>query len=232
MRESQNMFPIVLFQKEKGEVASSQMSNRHHAARCSFSDGAHRCFLSHCIPGTLSTTLFEATGSTSTYKNQWTYWFTSGSTVSSGYGKRSAYDSTAISELMFEDAAGKYARYSLTSSYTGRTLLSIVQGCLGTSPPSNTGSSTWTNGHCTVGTLTGSSGLSGVTSLRIGVGDGSADSADWALFMPLSGNGGGDYMGRSTWAFGGESRTNNGYTGVVTISASMSFDYQPTRLLI
>ena len=169
--------------------------------------------------GTLDTILFQATGSTATYLNQWTYWYTSGSTVSSGYGKRDAFDATPITEVMFEDAAGKYVQYTLTSSYTGRTLLDIVQSCVGTTPTSNTGSTTWGSGHCTnVGTLTGQSGFTTATSLRIGVGDGSVDGPDWALFMVLSGNGGGDFIGTSTWAVGGEGKTNNGYTGVVTIS--------------
>ena len=55
--------------------------------------------------------------------------------------------------------------------------------------------------------------------LRIGVGDGGSDTYDWALLMPLQGNGGGDYQGQNVWAFGGEARTNNGFSNTVTISA-------------
>ena len=53
----------------------------------------------------------------------------------------------------------------------------------------------------------------------IGVGDGdNSDRYDWALLMPLSGNGNGDYKGRNAWVFGGEQMTNNGHSGTVTIS--------------
>ena len=96
---------------------------------------------------------------------------------------------------------------------------------MGSDRSNDDGSSAWDNGHCTnVGTLTSSSGVSGAQSLRIGVGGGGADDADWALLMPSSGNGGGDYEGRSIWAFGGEGATNNGHSGTVTI-----FGTQPAR---
>ena len=90
----------------------------------------------------------------------------------------------------------------------------------------NTGSSTWTAGLCSnVGTRTSSSGSFGSFSLssalRIGVGDGqSGQSYDWALLVPLSGNGAGDYEGNKVWAFGGEGKSNNGHAGTVTISAA------------
>ena len=117
--------------------------------------------------------------------------------------------------------------YKLNKGYAGRTLLSIVQGCMG-SNSKNTGSSAWNAGLCSnVGTRTSSSGssfgsfsLSSV--LRIGVGNGGSDSYDWALLMPLSGNGDGDYRGNSAWAFGGEDYTNNGHSGTVTILATCS----------
>ena len=57
------------------------------------------------------------------------------------------------------------------------------------------------------------------SALRIGVGDGGNDAYDWALLMPLRGNGGGDFSSSNVWAFGGEGRTNNGYSGIVTISS-------------
>ncbi len=49
------------------------------------------------------------------------------------------------------------------------------------------------------------------------MGDGGSDSYDWALLMPLDGNGNGDFSDM-VWAFGGEDETNNGYSGTVTIS--------------
>ena len=115
--------------------------------------------------------------------------------------------------------------YKLNKGYAGRTLLSIVQGCMG-SNRRNTGSSAWNAGLCSnVGTRTSSSGSFGSFSLsdvlRIGVGDGhSGQSADWALLMPLNGNANGDYDGKKAWVFGGEGETNNGYSGTVTISST------------
>ena len=139
--------------------------------------------------------------------------------MTSGDGKRSAYDTDTIVALRFQDAAGSYAEYALTSPYSGRTLLSIVQGCMG-SLRSNTGGTAWANGQCTnVGTLVSSSGVTGAAALRIGVGDGGADTADWALFMPVSGNGNGDFNGAKIWCFGCAGKANNGFTGSVYIYA-------------
>merc|ERR1712032_537220 len=77
----------------------------------------------------------------------------------------------------------------------------------------------------TTPTRTSSSGSFGAkfslsSVLRIGVGDGQNDPEDWALLMPLSGNGEGDYNGANVWAFGGEDETNNGHSGTVTVSAT------------
>ena len=61
---------------------------------------------------------------------------------------------------------------------------------------SNDGEAQWNDGHCMhVGTLAGSRGVDGAQNLRIGVGDAGSDADDWALFMPSSGNGGGDFDG-------------------------------------
>merc|ERR1719201_1524203 len=85
---------------------------------------------------------------------------------------------------------------------------------------SNTNTAGWKAGLCSnVGTMTSQQSVSGVSQvLRIGVGDGSNDGPDWALIMPVTGNGSGDYLGANIWAFGGENETNNGYTGKVTIT--------------
>jgi len=92
------------------------------------------------------------------------------------------------------------------------------KNCLGRTDLQNTGQGLWNTGHCTIGSPTLSS-FTGA-SLRIGVGDGGADSMDWALFMPLQGNGGGDFAGCSVWAFGGESHCNDARPGTVTITGS------------
>ena len=168
--------------------------------------------------------LFQASGSSSSFKNTWTGWYSAGSTVNSGSGKRAAYDTLPLSNLRLSDASGRFVEYKLNKGYAGRTLLSIVQGCMG-SNRRNTGGQTWRDGLCSnVGTRTSSSGYFGSFSLssvlRIGVGDGGSDSNDWALLMPLSGNGNSDYDGKKAWVFGGEGETNNGYSSTVTISAT------------
>jgi hypothetical protein len=180
-------------------------------------------------PGTSTFTLFQAPGSSSTFDNDWSGWYSSSSsyTVASGSGKRAAYNTQALTGLRFSDAAGKYAEYRLNGRYSGKTLLWIVHNCMG-STRRNTGGSTWRSGHCTgVGSLTKSNSLSSATSLRIGVGDGGADSNDWCLFMPLSGNGRGDFAGYSIWCFGSEGRTNTGHTGTVTITGVTSGTFSP-----
>ena len=153
----------------------------------------------------------------------WNGWYVTGPTVSSGSGKRAAYDNLPISNLRLSDDSGRFVEYKLNNGYAGRTLLSIVQGCMG-SNRKNTGSSAWKAGLCTdVGTRTSSSGSFGSFSLsnvlRVGVGDEQSNSYDWALLMPLSGNGGGNFADY-VWAFGGEGKTNNGYSSTVTISAT------------
>ena len=47
--------------------------------------------------------LFAAKGTTSTYQNKWSGWYSSGNTVTSGEGKRSSYDSKKIMYLRFYD---------------------------------------------------------------------------------------------------------------------------------
>ena len=168
--------------------------------------------------------LFQAPGSSSTFQNTWNGWSSAGSTVTSGSGKRAAYDTLPVYSLRFSDSSGRFVQYKLNKGYAGRTLLSIVKGCMG-SIRQNTGSSAWNAGLCSnVGTRTSSSGSFGSFSLsevlRIGVGDGGSDGNDWGLLMPLSGNGNGNYAGYNVWAFGGEAETNNGYSGTVTISTT------------
>ena len=151
------------------------------------------------------------------HDNQWSGWSTVGSTTSTGDGKRSAYDMQPITAIRFEDTSGRYAEYTLDPMFQGQTLVSIVRSCMG-GDASNDGSAIWTDGHCSsVGTLQSSLGVSAASSLRIGVGDGSAvaDPHDWTVFMPLAGNGDGDFAGNDTWCFGGANQTNNGFSGRV-----------------
>ena len=173
-----------------------------------------------------SIVLFESGGSSSSFRNSWQGWYSAGSTVNFGSGKRKEYNTLVVSRLRFSDKSGRFVEYDLNDGYAGRTLLSIVQGCMG-SNRRNTGSSDWKAGLCrNVGTLRSSSASFGRFSvsptLRIGVGDGGSDSSDWALLMPLQGNANGDFNGNNAWAFGGESQANNGYSGTVSISATCS----------
>ena len=168
--------------------------------------------------------LFQAPGYYSSFKNTWTGWYSAGSTVNSGSGKRAAYDTLPLSSLRLSDASGRFVEYKLNKGYAGRTLLSIVQGCMGSSRKCSD-SSAWTAGLCSnVGTRISSSGSFGTFSLsevlRIGVGDadGQNDGDDWALLMPLNGNGKGDFARANAWAFAGEDEMNNGHSGTVTIS--------------
>ena len=129
-----------------------------------------------------------------------------------------------LSGLRLSDSSGRFVAYELKGAYAGRTLLSIVQGCMG-NKRFNTNSAAWRAGQCSnVGTQTSSSsgsfnGFSLSSVLRIGVGDGQVNDEDWALLMPLNGNGDEDFDGNDVWAFGGEGETNNGHSGTVTISA-------------
>ena len=184
------------------------------------------CVATDPIDCNSSIILFESTGSSSIFRNTWVGWYSIGSTVNSGSGKRPLYDTLAVSRLRFSDASGRYIEYDLNPSYAGRTLLSIVQECMG-SNRRNSGSSDWKAGLCrNVGKLRSSSGSFGrfsvSSTLRIGVGDGGSDSNDWALLMPLQGNANGDFNGNNVWAFGGESQANNGYSSTVRISATCS----------
>ena len=173
------------------------------------------------------TLLFAAKGSTYTFRNVWEGWYNSGYTVKYGDGKRSTYDTLNITRLRFSDSYGRFAEYDLNPKYAGRTLLSIVQGCMG-SNRRNDRDDAWKAGRCSnVGKLRASSGSFGKFKvspvLRIGVGDASnrkKQNYDWALLMPLQGNANGDFDGYNVWAFGGKYETNNGHSGNVTIEAT------------
>jgi hypothetical protein len=216
--------------------------------------------------------LFQANGNEKTFLSSYAGYYSSSSiyTVTRGSGKRAAYNTMQLERLRFEDAKGQYIEYTLSGSYRGKTLLQIVTSCMGNghSKSSNSKSSAWTNGHCTIGSVHTHSTCSSSSSrrrsyysrrrcytrrrsyyrrrtcytpppppppcycsshcgtprpLRIGVGDGQADSGDWALFMPFSGNAGGDFDGSNIWDFGGEAEFNNGYSGtskIIGISSS------------
>merc|ERR1711981_1027837 len=95
-----------------------------------------------------------------------------------------------------------------------RTLLSIVKGCGLHAGSRNNNRGRWKAGHFTnVGSLMKNQGVNGATNLRIGVGDGSTDAPDWAVFMFVAGNGRGDFHGSKIWDFGGETQMNDARRG-------------------
>ena len=168
------------------------------------------------------TLLFQALGSSTVYANNWIGWYTSGRAVTTGSGKRAAYDTTPISALTFADARGRSVRYGLYSKYTGKSLLQIIQGCMKNDRIQRANRSIWSSGHCHIGVRTSWTGILGTDRfLRIGVGDSrsnsSSDRSDWALFMPMLGWGKHNYQSSKTWAFGSKYSTNTGFTGMVYI---------------
>jgi hypothetical protein len=173
------------------------------------------------LPILLAFLLFQGSGNNATYQNTWQFWRQTGSTVSSGSGKRTAYDTLPLVGLQFEDAGGTFATYALNAGYTNRTLQSIVSGCI--SNTVNDGGTQWTAGLCVnVANAIECVGIS-CTDLRLGVGDGTPSGSDWGLFMLIAGNGDGDFSGSSTYSFGSEYRLNNAYTGQCTIYGIVEF---------
>jgi hypothetical protein len=148
-----------------------------------------------------------STASSGSYTNQWTGWYSSGKTVSSGDGKYPEYDSMQFSTFRFV-VGGDSAEFK-TSSPT--SMLGLVQGAVSGSPPSNSANSAWNNGHksYTWTKKVGSSVFKN-SALKVGVGD-QSEAADWALFdfehpSPRS-NGAGDYSGAQISALGSETRS-------------------------
>ena len=176
--------------------------------------------------------LFEGRGDSRRERNNWIGWYSLGVPRKLGevwesgddgsathHAKKEAYDTLPLKGLRLEDDSGRVVDYELSQAFAGQTLLAIVQSC---KPRflANDNSVKWRSGWCdNVATVVSSNNIpTGLhTVLRIAVGDGSNDGDDWALLMPMTGNGKGDYSGSRTWAFGGEGRANNGYTGTVRI---------------
>merc|ERR1719394_1907283 len=83
--------------------------------------------------------LFEITQKTpGTFSNSYAYWWQAGSTVSSGAGKRAAYDTTAVSEIKFVMSTGAEARYNLQQCDTMVNIMSAF-GLSPASSNNNTG---------------------------------------------------------------------------------------------
>jgi len=179
-------------------------------------------------PSTETQVLFQSRGTISSYRNEWLGWYISGNTVDTGEGKRDAYDSFSLTGLRFEDDDGSFIQYELNVPYRGKTLLKIVQGCLGENPQlrRQPGSPIWNKGVChDVGFIDGYAGVGWSVdvdvkpeNLRIGVGGASSsDLNDYVLFMPVTGNGQGSFKKQKVWAFGADGRVNFGHDSTVKI---------------
>jgi len=170
--------------------------------------------------------LFTSPGYSNTYKNTWPGWYHAGlfameghSPMLAGYnGKRKAYDTAALAAVRFSDSSGAFAEYDLMAPYLNRSLLQIVQQCMG-DDRSNTGSLAWSVGHCSsVGRLASAAGIPNVAPrLRIGVGDDPADRFSWALFALQWGTTDSSPVPGDAYAVGCAARTNPGYVGQVYI---------------
>jgi len=158
-------------------------------------------------------TLFSADGNTKKYTNSWAGWYNRNS------AQTKQYSDVKLDKLTFKCRQGHNNNnwitlsYHLNPKFKGKSLRSIVTGCGLNQNSKNNNSAKWKNGHCTnVGVAYNQVGVSGQTApLRIGVGDGSADGRDWALFMFYNGNGRGDFAGAKIWDFGGESQVNDSH---------------------
>ena len=190
------------------DIASQENTIRMLASRITDREG--------CDPTTL---LFTSSGNNRNFKNIWSGWYNSGGSVTSGDGKRSAYDTLPLRKIRITDSDGNDIIWDLQQQYQGQTILSIVSNALPSKEQSrNNGSATWTNGHANIGTLIQNiRNKNNVSNLRIGVGDGSSDSKDWTLFMPVSGNGQGDMKGSYCYNLGGESKTSNANVGTISL---------------
>ena len=83
---------------------------------------------SECCMSWLSwTTLFVAKGTTTTYQNKWSGWYSGGNTVSSGEGKRSDYDSKKIMYVRFEERI--LVLFGVLGSAFFNSLVLFVSGC-------------------------------------------------------------------------------------------------------
>jgi len=138
-------------------------------------------------------------------KNTWSGWYTKGN---------NGYSTVKVDQVQFHCGSNTLVKYKLNNGYKGRTLLSIVKGCGLHAGSRNNNRGRWKAGHCTnVGSLMKNQGVNGATNLRIGVGDGSTDAPDWAVFMFVAGNGRGDFHGSKIWDFGGETQMNDARRG-------------------
>ena len=157
------------------------------------------------------------TPSSSAFTNQFLGWYTTGHTGQiSSCGKSNNYDSASANRFRFRfaftDGTTQTVEISLQNA-AKRTMLQLVQESglrlnSAGAAPKNLGTGKWKYQHMSIpwSQPVNTSRFTG-KSLRLGVGDGGADSRDFAVFMFLTGNGKADFAGQKILDIGGESRT-------------------------
>jgi len=151
--------------------------------------------------------LFATSTDSSIGRNYWNCWRRADCPVVSGSesrnGKRNEYDNMPLRGLTFscheQSEVVWSADFQLADKYVGKSLLQIVQQCIGNSSSidsntENNGQSHWDAGRClNVGQRTDFTCPGGCLrmedELRIAVGDGNSDTYDWMLFQFQEGPG-------------------------------------------
>ena len=149
------------------------------------------------------------------FTSTWPYWYDTGDTVSTGDGKRAAYDKLVVETLTFVVVVGDDEISATTVFKAQNKTMPQLLASVGLSNVSkNDGSKRWNSGHRNFSWDDDSSGTVVApfhsTGMRIGVGDGGThDGTDFSLFMFNPGNGNGDYSFDGTFNLGGEFATSN-----------------------
>ena len=165
--------------------------------------------------------LFSGPGYSHTYRNTWMGWYSAGGYImdSAGVmlsgrdGKTPAYDTAGLVGVRFEDTAGGFIEFQLFERFRGRSLLSIVNECMG-SDRENDGSAVWQSGHCKVGKAASTFGIAGASQeMVIGYAGSHVEPLNWVLFKVQESS-----AGRGLpFAYGTQNSTNPGFAGRVYI---------------
>eukprot|EP00439_Symbiodinium_sp_Y106_P032464 s4410_g3.t2 len=165
--------------------------------------------------------LFSGPGYSQTYRNTWMGWYSAGGYImdSAGVmlsgrdGKTPAYDTAGLVGVRFEDTAGGFIEFQLFEKFRGRSLLSIVNECMG-GDRENDGSTAWRSGHCKVGKAASTFGIAGASQeMVIGYAGSHVEPLNWVLFKVQESS-----AGRGLpFAYGTQNSTNPGFAGRVYI---------------
>jgi hypothetical protein len=131
--------------------------------------------------GPAETLLFaDSSNSRNVFGRAFSGWYNQGSTVASGNGKRSEYDTKQCSKFKFSVPGSS----GTVTNPDGRTsLLALLQSTGKNQGSSNTGSAIWDTGHKDLyySSRTGSA-FGSESHMTLVHGDGSYDSGDWVTF--------------------------------------------------